>query len=78
MIETNYISDYVNQDQISAVEKRRYMSHQSLETAVEFLKSTDLSTVEKIYAIHLSHEKTDRLIIKQKLQEVTGKLVIVC
>ena len=78
MIETNYISDFVNEEQISAVEKRRYMSHQSLETAIEFLKATDLSKVEVIYAIHLSHDKTDKNVIKQRLQEVTGKLVIIC
>lgn len=78
MIETNYISDYINEEQISAVEKRRYMSHQSLETAIEFLKATDLSKVEEIYAIHLSHDKTNKFEIKKKLQEVTGKLVIIC
>ena len=78
MLETNYISDFISDEQISAVEKRRYMSHQSLETAIEFLQATDLSKVEEIYAIHLSHDKTDRNVIKQRLQEITGKLVIIC
>lgn len=78
MIETNYSDDMVNTDNVACVEKRRYISHQSVETAIEFLKANDLSKVEKIYAIHLSREKADIKGIKEKLQIATGKEIVIC
>lgn len=78
MLEVNYCENMIKTENIIAVEKRRYISHQSLETAIEFLKATDLSQVKQIYAIHLSKEKTDKDFIKEELQKVTGKMVYVC
>lgn len=60
MIEVNYISDTLNGDVIPEVEKRRLKSHMSLETAVQFLESTDRSRLKAIYAIHGSETRSDR------------------
>lgn len=60
MIEVNYISNTLNGDIIPEVEKRRLKSHMSLETAVQFLESTDRSQLKAIYAIHGSETRSDR------------------
>lgn len=60
MIEVNYISNTLNGDVIPEVEKRRLKSHMSLETAVQFLESTDRSALKAIYAIHGSETRSDR------------------
>jgi len=77
MIETNYCEELLDIYNIAVVEKRRYISHQSLETAIKFLKANDLSKVKQIYAIHLSSNKANKKIVKEKLQMATGKEVIV-
>jgi phosphoribosyl 1,2-cyclic phosphodiesterase len=48
----NYIEDgeYIN----TIVEKRRLVSHQSLQALIEFLKKQDLSKCKDIYLIHIS------------------------
>jgi len=48
----NYIEDgkYIN----TIVEKRRLVSHQSLQSVVEFLKKQDLSKCREIHLIHIS------------------------
>lgn len=81
MIETNYIEKdftFSSDKDVAMVEKRRFASHMSLETALDFLKHTDLSTVNQIYAIHLSEGKANKKYIEEKLQEATGKLIVVC
>lgn len=60
MIEVNYIRNAFNDDVIPEVEKRRLKSHMSLETAVQFLESTDRSKLKAIYAIHGSETRSDR------------------
>ncbi len=60
MIEVNYIGDMVDYEGVPEVEKRRLKSHMSLETAVQFLESTDRSELKAIYAIHGSETRSDR------------------
>lgn len=65
-------------DYVASVEKRRFRSHMSLDTAIEFLNNQDLSNVKAIYALHLSKERAERNIVKKELQRATGKEVIIC
>lgn len=44
------VKDYTN----TIVERRRIVSHQSLQTAIEFIKKQDLSKCTDIYLIHVS------------------------
>jgi len=78
MIEVNYDDDIMNSVSVDEVEKRRYKSHMSLETAINFIKSTDLSNVECIYAIHLSKDRCDKDLILKELQGVSGIPIIIC
>lgn len=78
MIEVNYIDDLIDADGVQEMEKRRLKSHMSLNTAIDFLKATDLSKVKQIYALHLSKDRCDAKAVLKALQMVTGKEVIVC
>jgi len=44
---------------------------------LDFLRANDLSQVRKIYLLHLSDSNSDAKLFKLKVQEVTGKEVIV-
>ena len=57
------------------VAKRVIKSHLSLETALDFLKRTDLSKVKGIYLLHLSKDNIDPEEAKHKVMEATGRVV---
>jgi len=57
--------------------RRVINSHLSLETVVDFLKANDLSQVAEIWLLHLSDNNSDAAAFKRKIQEVTGKPVMV-
>jgi phosphoribosyl 1,2-cyclic phosphodiesterase len=57
--------------------KRILRTHMSLDTAVEFLESNDLSQVYKIYICHVSGTNGNVEKFKEKIQKVTGKEVII-
>lgn len=79
LLEVNYIADLLNEFGIDEVEKRRYKSHQSLETAVDFLNATDKSKLKRVYAIHLSKDRCDKDKVKTALQNAIGTGdVIIC
>lgn len=78
LIECNYTEDIENSQAISVVENRRYHSHMSLNTALDFLKHQDLRKCKKIYAIHLSDAMCNEKEIYNKLTQVTKKDVIIC
>jgi len=61
----------------SGLWRRIIKSHMSLETLLDFLKANDLSQVRQIYLLHLSDNNSDAKLFKLKVQEVTGKEVIV-
>jgi len=61
----------------SGLWRRIIKSHMSLKTLLDFLKANDLSQVRKIYLLHLSDSNSDAKLFKLKVQEVTGKEVIV-
>jgi phosphoribosyl 1,2-cyclic phosphodiesterase len=79
LIEVNYISDMLNEFGVDEVEKRRFKSHQSLDTAVDFLNATDKSKLKRVYAIHLSKDRCDKDKVKTALQNAIGTgEVIIC
>jgi len=61
----------------SGLWRRIIKSHMSLETLLDFLRANDLGQVRKIYLLHLSDSNSDAKLFKLKVQEVTGKEVIV-
>ena len=75
MIEANYDIDLVESD---AQRKRLVNSHMSIETAIEYLNSIDLSNVKEIYILHLSARHSNEMDFKRRVMEATGKPVIVC
>ena len=82
MIECNYsqtiLDDNINTGVVPQVMKRRLMqSHFSLENVIEFLKANDLSKVDEIHLLHLSDTNSNELEFKNKIQEVTGKRVVI-
>lgn len=82
MIECNYsqtiLDDNINIGVVPQVMKRRLMqSHFSLENVIEFLKANDLSKVDEIHLLHLSDTNSNELEFKNKIQEVTGKRVVI-
>ena len=78
MLEVNYIDEMINFDGVQEVEKRRFKSHMGLETALEFLNTTDLSKTKQIYALHLSKDRCNKEMVSKELQRATGKQIIVC
>lgn len=76
MIEVNYISNTLNGDVIPEVEKRRLKSHMSLETAVQFLESTDRSALKAIYAIHASETRCDRDEVYRTIERYAESVVV--
>ena len=82
MIEVNYQKKYleesVKEGTMSRENMRRIMrSHMSLQTALDFLKSCDLSKIKKIYALHLSGRNSNAQEIREAIQEETGKPVYI-
>lgn len=73
-IECNYDNDmtFDKQFDIAAVDKRRFISHQSLQTVKNWLQKQDLSVCKTIYLIHISNDKADKQKMKEEIQELTG------
>lgn len=78
MLEVNYIDEMINANGVEDVEKRRFKSHMGLDTALEFLNTTDLSKTKQIYALHLSKDRCNPEIVLKALRRATGKEIIVC
>lgn len=75
MIEANYDIDLVESD---SQRKRLVNSHMSIETAIEYLNSIDLSNAKEIYLLHLSARHSNEMDFKRRVMEATGKPVIIC
>jgi len=81
--ECNYSMDIVKE----SVEKgyipqelvpRLIKSHMSLEHFLDVLKANDMSTVRKIYLLHLSNNNSNADMFKEAVQRQTGAEVYVC
>lgn len=76
-IETNYCEDKINNtlssNDISEMKeikvKRQINTHTSLENAIKYLKTMNLTNCKKIFGIHLSKEFASTKVIKEKLFE---------
>jgi len=82
MIECNYslaiLEDNINNGRVHPAMKNRLIkSHFSLENVIEFLKVNDMSKVEEIHLLHLSDTNSNEIEFKNRIQEVTGKLVYI-
>lgn len=82
MLECNYSKDILDENiEIGRVHRgmknRLVKSHFSLENVIQFLKSNDLSKVQEIHLLHLSDTNSDENLFKEKVQEVTGKQVLI-
>jgi phosphoribosyl 1,2-cyclic phosphodiesterase len=82
MLEANYSMDIVSQNvekgTLSKEQKHRILhTHMSLETCIGILEANDLSKTKAVYLLHLSNNNSHEELFKKKVQEVTGKIVIV-
>jgi phosphoribosyl 1,2-cyclic phosphodiesterase len=72
-IEVNYSDETMNPE-INPYLKRRVMrSHMSLDTAIKFLRSTNLELVREIWVIHTSSDNGDKEYFKNEIEKATGK-----
>ena len=83
MIEASYdkpaLKSKVENGDIPTVQASRLMhNHQSIETALGFLKGTDMSKVKAVYLMHLSGGNSDEEQFKKQAQRVTGRPVYIC
>lgn len=71
-IECNYInSENIDLDDFNAiVDKRRFISHQSLETAYNWLLNQNLDRCKKVYLIHVSDERGNKAVMKERIEEI--------
>lgn len=76
LLEVNYMESMIDEENIQEVEKRRIKSHMSLETAVEFLKSTDTTHLEELYAIHASKTRCDKETVLRELAPYARKVIV--
>jgi phosphoribosyl 1,2-cyclic phosphodiesterase len=76
LLEVNYMESLVDERNIEEVEKRRRKSHMSLETAEEFLKSTDLSKLRELYAIHKSNTRCDKMAVYEALKCYAERVIV--
>lgn len=79
MLEVNYNKESINENLANAYLRGRIKNnHMSLETAIEFLNTCDLSVCKYIYVMHLSDNNSDAQYIKTEIQKVTGIPVEIC
>jgi phosphoribosyl 1,2-cyclic phosphodiesterase len=76
IIECNYSEETITEKNKYVIERTR-KTHMSLDDCIYFLKINNLSRVKEIHLIHLSEKNADKKLFKKKIQELTGKMVIV-
>ena len=73
LLETNFSERDLKNSSIDASQKRRITeNHLSVEKAVKFLESTDLSECKEIYLIHISARHGDGEEFKNLIQKIVG------
>lgn len=83
MMEANYdpdaMAENVRNGRIAIQRaKRTIRSHMSINTAIETLKSFDLSRLQQVYLLHLSNDNSIADEFKRKVQAITGSEVYLC
>lgn len=82
MLEANY-SDEILQYNIdngimpTSMRDRLLNSHMELQTAKDILQASDLSSVNEIILLHLSHKNSDDNLFRKEVQEISGKPVYI-
>lgn len=82
MLEINYDLQTLNKNVDAGrvpqeMKSRLIKSHFSLEHAVDFLRANDLRKVKEIHIIHMSDGNANEQRIRETIQRITGKPVIV-
>lgn len=82
MVECNYsmelLKESIREGRVDESMKHRLLqSHFSLENAKDFLRANDMSTVRRIYLIHVSKNNGDPALFKREIQRLAGKPVTV-
>ena len=72
-IEVNYSDETMDSETNPYLKRRIMRSHMSLNTAVRFLKSTNLGLVREIWVIHVSDSNGDPRYFKDEIEKATGK-----
>lgn len=73
-IECNYDNDitFNKEFDIASVDKRRFISHQSLQTVKNWIQKQDLSVCSAIYLIHISNDKSNKPKMKKEIEQLTA------
>ena len=82
MIECNYdvkiLRDNVRKGLINIdLAKDIIRNHMSLETAKGFFQANDMSRIQEIHLLHLSHNNSGAEMFKQEIQKITGRPVYI-
>lgn len=82
MIECNYASDILDENTRNGIipaflRHRTMMSHMSLKTCIEMLRSNDLKNVSQVVLIHLSNQNSDEDRFRNEVSLSIGKRVVV-
>lgn len=73
LVECNYIKENLEEYCIeTSLSARIKDTHFELENVIKFLKASDLSKVKNIMLLHLSEKHGDDVVMKEKVEEVTG------
>jgi len=76
-IEVNWSESTIDPNIDPAVKRRLVESHMSLETALEFLRVTDLRRVREVHLLHLSDSNSDEEYFRREVARATGKPVFI-
>lgn len=76
-IECNFATDLISDDIPEIVRRRIEHSHMSLEACRDFLMAQDLSTVRRIWLVHLSRERSSAERFRRYIEETTGVRTLV-
>lgn len=76
-IECNYSRELMSDNLPDQVRRRIEHSHMSLEACRDFLVAQDLSTVKRIWLVHLSRERSDAEEFRKYIEKATGVRTVV-
>lgn len=78
-VECNHSYDTLRESNVSSKLKERIMrTHMSVETFLAMVQANDLTTVKKIYLLHMSNQRGNAGLFRQMIMEATGIITEVC
>ena len=73
LVECNFIKEILDENSITnSLRNRIVETHFELGNVAAFLEASDLSKVKNIMLLHMSNENSDRKIIREKIEGVSG------